>query len=464
MADFDAVVVGAGPNGLAAAVELMRSGRRVLVVEASDTIGGGTKTEELTLPGFRHDVCSAMYPLGVGSPFFSDLRVGDWVQPDIPAAHPLGEGRVVTIARDLEATVDGLGADGGKYRALIEPLVRNAHDLVDSVLAPLTLPRHPMTLGRFGVPGMAPATLLASQFSTMEARAVFAGMASHAIAPLSRPFTGAVGEVFLTTAHAFGWPLVRGGSHGIARELADIVVEGGGAIETGHLVSSIDELPRVPIVLLDVMPPAALRIADGRLPSSSVRRLRRWAGGPGVFKVDWALDGPVPWMDPSSGRAGTVHVGGTLEEIAASEAAVAAGDHPDEPFVIVTQQSLFDGSRAPAGCHTLWGYCHVPAGSERDMTEAIERQIERFAPGFRDRILGRHTMTTMAFQDHNPNNVLGDIAGGAFSARRNLRFGSVRHYRIGDGIFLCGSSTPPGAGVHGMCGYHAARAAIRDTG
>ncbi|MGI9623471.1 MAG: phytoene desaturase family protein [Acidimicrobiales bacterium] len=462
MAGFDAVVVGSGPNGLSAAAELTRSGRRVLVVEGAEELGGGTRTQELTLPGFRHDICSAIHPLGVASPFFRELGLNRWIEPDLPVSHPLEGGDVAIIHRNLTSTVDHLGPDGARYRAIIGPLVTNADALMESVLGPLTVPKHPVTLGRFGTTGSLSAGVLASGLQTVRARALLAGLASHAIAPLSTPFTGAVAKLFATSAHAFGWPLVSGGSQRLADDLAEIVVSGGGSIELGHRIKSLDDLPDAPIVMLDVMPPAALRIADGFISRRAARRLTRWQNGPAVFKVDWALDGPVPWADEESGRAGTVHVGGTFEEVAEAEAAVAAGTHPQRPLVIVAQQSLFDESRAPGGSHTLWGYCHVPAGSTVDMTDRIERQIERFAPGFSDRILARHTMDSVAFSQHNPNYVLGDIAGGQFSIGDLLRFGARRNYQLGPGLYLCSAATPPGAGAHGMCGFHAARAAISE--
>ncbi|MGI9609274.1 MAG: phytoene desaturase family protein [Acidimicrobiia bacterium] len=465
MAQYEAVVVGAGPNGLAAAVELTNSGRRVLIVERAQTIGGGTRTEELTQPGFLHDVCSAIHPLGPASPFFRSHGIGDWIQPEIPVTHPLPNGRVGVLHRDLGETVDGLGDDGNRYRRWISSMVDKSDTILPQVLGPLPLaPSHLVDLARFGVPGLLPASTVGRSFRTDEARGLYAGLAAHALAPLNAPMTGAAAQVFAMTAHAYGWPLVSGGSQRIAEQMAQMVTDEGGAIETGRHVESIDELPSAPIVVLDVMPDAAKRIVGDRVDRASRKRLGRWKSGPGVFKVDWALDGPIPWTDEASPRAGTVHVGGTFEEVAAAERAVHNGDHPDRPFVFVAQQSLFDPSRAPAGRQTAWGYCHVPAGSAVDMTSAIESQIERFAPGFRDRIIARHTMDSVAYQDHNPNYVGGDIAGGAFTARKVLQFGRTRPYRIGEGVYLCSSATPPGGGVHGMCGYHAARAAIDDAG
>ncbi len=464
MTRFDAVVVGAGPNGLAAGVELTRSGRRVLVVEGSDVIGGGTRTEALTLPDFRHDVCSAIHPLGIASPFFASAGIGDWIQPDIPVTHPLDGGRAGVLYRSLDETVLALGADGARYRRLVGGLVDHADDLVAQVLGPVPVPPpNPITLGRFGLPGLLPASAIARGLKTDKGRALHAGMAAHAITPFDTPLTGALSTLFAVIAHAYGWPLERGGSQRLAEQMASLIIDGGGAIETGRSIASIDDLPPVPITLLDVMPDAAMRICGRRLDPGVRRRFTRWRTGPGVFKVDWALDGPIPWTDDVSGRAGTVHVGGTYEEIAASEDEVHAGRHPEWPFVIVAQQSLFDDTRAPEGSQTAWGYCHVPAFSDRDMTQAIEAQIERFAPGFRDRILARHTMGPAAYQQHNPNYVGGDIAGGAFAIRRLLHVARVKPYRIGTGLYLCSSATPPGAGVHGMCGFHAARAALSDV-
>lgn len=464
MAQYGAVVVGAGPNGLAAAVELTKSGRRVLVVEGADVIGGGTRTEEFTRPGFLHDVCSAIHPLGAASPFFRSHGIGDWIQPGIPVTHPLDGGRVGVLHRRLDETVEDLGEDGDRYRKFVSPLLDRAGTILPQILGPLPMaPSHPVDLARFGVPGLLPASAVGRSFRTDEARGLYAGLAAHAVAPFNAAMTGSVAQVFAMAAHAYGWPLIRGGSQRIAEELAAIVSNGGGVIETGRRIESLSELPSAPIVLLDVMPDAAERIAGNRIGRAAHMRLSNWRSGPGVFKVDWALDGPIPWTDEKSPRAGTVHVGGTFEEVASAERAVHNGDHPARPFVFVAQQSLFDPSRAPEGKHTAWAYCHVPSGSALDMTSAIESQIERFAPGFRDRIIGRHTMDTAAYQRHNPNYVGGDIAGGAFTARKILQFGRSRPYRIGEGLYLCSSATPPGGGVHGMCGYHAAHAAIVDA-
>ncbi|HEY6628439.1 MAG TPA: NAD(P)/FAD-dependent oxidoreductase [Acidimicrobiia bacterium] len=463
MTNFDAVVVGAGPNGLAAAAELTRAGRRVQVIEQADVIGGGTRTEELTLPGFLHDICAAIHPLGLASPFFRDLGLDvEWIQPRIPMSHPLGEGRSGALLRDVRETAAGFGVDADRYSRIMSPLVESADAVIEDFLGPMTMiPRNPSSFIRLATRGALPASTIAGGFSSMEARGVLAGLAAHAIAPFSSPLTGGVALLFATAGHAYGWPLVRGGSQRVAEALARVIVDGGGAIETGRMIASLDELPPVATVILDVMPRAALHIGGDRISPIHRRRLSGQQSGPAVFKVDWALDGAIPWLDEWSTEAGTVHVGGTWEEVAEAEDAVHSGRLPERPFVLVAQQSLFDETRAPAGKQSAWGYCHVPAGSDVDMTEAIERQIERFAPGFRDLILGRHTMNASAFEAHNPNNIGGDIAGGGFGMRKVFQLGATRPYHLGDGLYLCSSATPPGAGVHGMCGYYAARAALR---
>jgi phytoene dehydrogenase-like protein len=461
MTDFDATVVGAGPNGLAAAVELARSGRKTLLVEAADEIGGGTRTEELTLPGFRHDVCSAIHPAGVASPYFNaiDLEV-DWVQPPIPLTHPLDDDRVAVLRRSVDETASGLGDDEGWYRRLMEPNVDHIEDYVEVALGPLKIiPDHPGAFTRLGLVGGLPAAALAKRFETEEGKALFAGIAAHAIAPFYGLATSAVGLMLGAIAHSHGWPLARGGSRAITDALAARFEELGGKIELGRHVDSVDELPKGP-VFLDVMPPEARQIARSRISASRARQLSRWQPGPGIFKVDWALDAPIPWADAASRQTATVHLGGKYAEVAASERAVARGDHPKRPFVLMAQQSLFDDSRAPTGKHTAWGYCHVPNGSQVDMTEAIENQVERFAPGFKDIVLERATRSAMAYQAYNPNYVGGDISGGQYGLRKLLQIGTDSPYSLGGDVYLCSSATPPGAGVHGMCGYHAVRAAL----
>jgi phytoene dehydrogenase-like protein len=463
MSRYDAVVVGAGPNGLAAAAELTRAGWRVLVMEQADTVGGGTRTEELTLPGFLHDVCSAIHPMAAASPFFRSLGLEvDWLHPEIPLAHPIGDGRAGVLSRSVAETAGRFGDNATHYQRIIGPLVDSADALIEDFLGPMTLvPRNPSTFIRLATRGALPASTIVSGFSSQEARGLLSGLAAHAIAPFASPLTGGVALLFAVTAHAYGWPMVRGGSQMITDALAKLVVDGGGEIETGCLITSLDQLPDARAILLDVMPPAAARMAEAVIPSRQSRRLRERKPGPSVFKVDLALDGPIPWADEWSPGAGTVHLGGTWEEVAAAEDSVHSGGHPERPFVLVAQQSRFDLTRAPEGKHTVWAYCHVPSGSDVDMTDAIEGQIERFAPGFRDLILERHVFDASAYQAYNPNYVKGDIAGGGFGLRKVFQLGATAPYRIADNVYMCSSATPPGAGVHGMCGYYAARAALR---
>ena len=461
MSEFDTTVVGAGPNGLAAAVEMARAGRKVLLIEGADEIGGGTRTEELTLPGFIHDVCSAIHPSGVASPFFRELELEiDWIQPPIPLSHPLDGGRSVGLHRSVEETASQLGVDESSYIGLMGPLTDGIPEVIEDVLGPMTLnPRHKAIFARFAAIGSLPVSLLVKRFKTEQSRALIAGLAAHSIAPFSAPATSAVGLMLGAMGHSYGWPLARGGSSRIAQALADRLEQLGGTIETGRWVESVSQLPG-DVALLDVMPPAAYRMARDRLTPSSLRRLPRWQTGPGVFKVDWALDETIPWADPLSGQAATVHVGGSYEEVEAAERAVFNGEHPDRPFVLMAQQSQFDNSRAPDGKHTAWGYCHVPNGSELDMTEVIEGQIERFAPGFKDIVLERSTRNAVQYQSYNPNYTGGDIGGGRFGLKKIMQMGARRPYQLGGGVYLCSSATPPGAGVHGMCGYYAARAAL----
>lgn len=461
MSDFDAAVVGAGPNGLAAAVELARSGRKTLVVEAADEIGGGTRTEELTLPGFRHDVCSAIHPAAVASPFFDQLGLDvDWVQPPSPFAHPLDGGRSAVVWRSVEETAAGLGDDAASYRGLMSPIVDRIEEFVDVALGPVTVPpEHLSAFTRIGVLGGLPAAVLVKRFQTEEAKALFGGIAAHAIAPFYGLATSAVGLMLGAIGHSHGWPMARGGSSAITDALAKRFESLGGKIELGRTITSVDELP-ADMWFLDVMPPAVLGIAGDRISAAKARRLSRWSPGPGVFKVDWALDGPIPWTNPTIAQSATAHLGGSYPEVAAAERAVSRGEHPRRPFVLLAQQSLFDDSRAPVGKHTAWGYCHVPNGSDVDMTEAIENQIERFAPGFRERVLGRSVLGAMGYQTYNPNYIGGDIGGGQYGLKKVLQIGKKSPYSLGGNVWLCSSATPPGAGVHGMCGFHAVRAAL----
>jgi phytoene dehydrogenase-like protein len=466
----DAVVVGSGPNGLAAAIELARAGRSVLVCERSDHVGGGTGTAELTLPGYHHDVCSAIHPLAVGSPFLRSLPLAahglEMIEPEVQAAHPLDGGRAAVLHRSLEATAAGLGErDGDAYAALVGPFASRWEDLAEIVLAVPRPPRHPLLAARFARSGMRGAAGLATaSFQGEAARGLVAGMGAHSMRPLDRPPTAAFALVLLALGHAVGWPVARGGSHAITAAMAAHLRSLGGEIRTGHDVRSPADLPRSRAVLFDVTPRQLLAICGGQLPGRYRSALRRYRYGPGVFKVDYALSAPVPWQAEPCRRAGTVHVGGGLAEIVAGEAAVARGGHPQRPYVLIGQQSLVDPTRAPAGCHTLWAYCHVPNGSTVDMTAAIEDQIERFAPGFRNIVLARSARGPAALEAMNPNYVGGDINGGAADLRQLLARPVARlepYATPNRRFFLCSSSTPPGGGVHGMCGYHAARAALR---
>jgi len=473
MADeCDAVVVGSGPNGLAAAITLARAGCSVLVCEANSTIGGGARSAELTLPGFLHDVCSAVHPLAAGSPFFKALpleRFGlEWIQPDIPLAHPLDDGSAACLHRDVDLTADQLPGDSRAYRRLMKPLARNWEKLADEFLQPmLHLPRHPVALARFVAFAICPATFLAKKLFRHEpARALFAGIAAHSFLPLEATVSSAFALVLGLAGHAVGWPVPRGGAQQIANALAAYLHELGGKIEVNRRVDSLDDLPKSRAVLLDVSVWQFLRIAGQRLRSRHRRRLESFRHAPGIFKIDYALSEPIPWKAEACRHAGTIHLGGSIDEIAAAERDAFRGNIPERPFVLVAQQSLFDETRAPRGEHTLWAYCHVPFNCKIDMSNRIESQIERFAPGFRDCVIARHTMGAADLEKSNSNLAGGDINGGAADlmqliARPTL---SPTPYRTPiRGVYLCSSSTPPGGGVHGMCGYHAARAALREV-
>lgn len=473
MSANDAIVIGSGPNGLGAAITLAGAGRSVTVFEARDTVGGGARSEELTLPGFVHDVCSAVHPLAVSSPLFRSLPLERhglaWVHPLLPLAHPLDGGTAAVLHRSLAATAAALGPDGVAYRRLMSPLLRDWDRLAPQLLGPpLRVPRHPLALARFGLRAARSARGLAERtFRDEPARALFAGLAAHSMLPLEQLLTASVGLFLGAAAHAVGWPFARGGSQAIADALAAQLRSLGGEIVTGRGVESLDELPPAGVFMLDITPRQATRIAGSRLPDRYVRRLARYRYGPGAFKVDFALGAPIPWAAEACTRAGTVHVGGALAEIADSERAVAEGGHPDRPFVLVAQQSLFDPTRAPEGKHTAWAYCHVPNGSTVDMTDRIEAQIERFAPGFRERVLARRVTSPAGFEQRNGNYVGGDIAGGAHDGLQLLFGPAVRpvpYSTPARGVYICSSSTPPGAGVHGMCGYFAARAALGGGG
>ena len=468
--EYDAIVVGSGPNGLAAAITLQQAGLSVLVVEAKDTIGGGLRSAELTLPHFVHDVCSAIHPLAAGSPFFKTLPLQqhglEFIHPTIAAAHPFDDGGAAALHQPMEQTAQALGEDEQSYLKLIKPVVNDWPQIAADVLGPLHIPKHPLAMARFGLKALTPATYLSKRFRSKEAKGLWGGMAAHSLQPLSNAATSAIGLVLMATGHVEGWPIPKGGSNAIAHALASYFIALGGVIETNFYVRSLSQLPAAHAILFDVTPRQLLQIAGHKLSSLYKWQLERYRYGMGVFKIDWALDEPIPFTALECRQAGTVHLGNTLEEIVASEQSIAEGKHPEKPFVLLAQQSLFDPSRAPQGKHTAWAYCHVPNGSQADMTDRIEKQVERFAPGFRKKILGRHVMNTAQIEAYNPNYIGGDINGGSIDlgqlfTRPALRLSPYR--TSAKGMYICSSSTPPGGGVHGMCGYHAAIRALKDV-
>ncbi|MFO0797925.1 MAG: NAD(P)/FAD-dependent oxidoreductase [Gemmataceae bacterium] len=473
MPERDAVIVGSGPNGLAAAIELARAGLSVRVVEGADTIGGGARSAALTLPGFTHDVCSAVYPMAAASPYLRTLpldRYGlEWLHPPVPFAHPLDGGTAAVFRRSVDDTAAGLGEDADAYRRLLTPLVRAADGLFADLLGPpFTIPRHPLAALRFGLPGLRSGRGFAeAYFKTLEARALWAGVAAHAILPLESRPGGAVALMLGLAGHAHGWPVARGGAQALTDALAGYFRSLGGEMETGRWVKSLADLPPARAVLFDTSPRQLLAIAGDALPAGYARRLRKYRHGPGVFKVDWALSAPVPWAAADVRGAGTVHVGGTLDEVAAAERAGFEGRHAEKPFVLFVQPGVIDPSRAPAGQNVGWGYCHVPPGGGEDMLPRIEAQIERFAPGFRDVVIGRHVTTAAAMEAYNPNYVGGDISGGVTDLWQLFTrpVAKLDPYRTANPrLWLCSSSTPPGGGVHGMCGWAAARSVLRRLG
>jgi phytoene dehydrogenase-like protein len=471
---YDAIVVGSGPNGLCAAITLAQTGRSVLVVEANSDIGGGLRSAELTDPGFIHDVCSAVHPLAVATSFFPSLPLEshglEWIQPNLPLAHPLDSGHSGVLDSSLERTgyVDSVGAlhaPDQAYIRLMQPIVEHWRAIERDLLAPIGVPQHPFVDVRFGVKALLPAALLARlTLGSDESRALFAGLAAHSFLPLTHLGTAAVALVLGAAGHIAGWPIAKGGSRSIAQALTSYFRSLGGEIVTGWPVRSLDELPRAPIVLCDTGPHALAEMAP-RLPAQFRKALERYRYGAAAFKLDWALCEPIPWRNSACRRAGTVHIGGTLEEIVDAEGAPARGRHAAKPFVLLAQPSLFDSSRAPSGRHTAWAYCHVPHASTIDMTEQIEAQVERFAPGFRDVILARSVRTPADLERGNANLLGGDITGGRTDLRQILLRPTWRGYRTPvRGLYLCSASTPPGGGVHGLCGYYAARAALKDFG
>jgi phytoene dehydrogenase-like protein len=472
MADPEAVAIGSGPNGLAAAIALARAGVSVLVVEAADQPGGGMRSRELTLPGFVHDVCSAVHPTGFLSPFFRQLPLEEhglvWRFPRASVAHPLDDGPAVMLVRSLEETCDGLGRDGRAWRRLVAPFLDDPHALLADAMAPLRVPAHPIRFLRFGLRAAFSANRLARLlFREERARALLAGLAGHSVLPLTQPLTAAMGVLFAVTAHVVDWPVAEGGSHAIARALVSYLRSLGGRVETGRRIERLAEVGNARVVLFDTSPDQLARIAGDALPAGYRRRLGRYRYGPGAFKLDWALDGPIPWRDPACRDASTVHVGGTLAEICASERDMYRGRHAERPFLIVCQQSEIDATRAPAGRHTGYAYCHVPHGSTLDRTEAIEDQIERFAPGFRDRILARHAMNAADFERYNPNYRGGAITGGVADALQLFNRPVTRldpYATPNPRLFICSAASPPGGGVHGQCGWWAARSALRRLG
>jgi phytoene dehydrogenase-like protein len=465
---YDAVVVGSGPNGLAAAIRLAQAGFRTLLVEAHERVGGGLRTDELTLPGFRHDYCAAIHTMGVISPYYTQLPLAEhglrWAFPEASVAHPLDDRPAAMLEASLEQTAGSLGDDARSYTRMLAPFLRNPHGLLRDLMAPLGIPKHPLAMLRFGLMALRPASWLARRFETPEARALFAGCAAHSILPLDAWGTAAFGLIFLLTGHIERWPAVVGGSEELAKALLGTFVALGGQVQTGLRVQTLADLPPARVVLFDLAPKALSSIARSALPARYLSRLARYDYGPGVYKLDYALSAPIPWKDPNCARASTVHLGGTFEEIAAGEASVWQGQMPERPYVLLCQQSHFDSTRAPPGQHTGYAYCHVPPGFTGDASRQIEAQIERFAPGFRDTVLARHVTRPSDFEAHNSSYVGGAVTGGAAHLTQLFTRPVARldpYSTPNPHLFLCSGSTPPGGGVHGMCGFYAAESAIR---
>lgn len=466
--EYDAIVVGSGPNGLAAAIELQKNGLSVLLIEGAETIGGGMRSKEI-FPGYLSDICSAIHPMAAGSPFFKTLPLAEhgleYIHPTLLAAHPFDNGDSAVLGHSLIETANRLGQDKDAYLNLMAPIVESWPKLAPEILGPFKFPSNPLASLRFGLSAIQSATSLSKRFVTAEAKGLFAGMAAHSFLPLEKLSTAAIGLVLMANGHLGGWPLPKGGSQKLADALVSYFRSLGGKIETNWMVKSVDELPGARAIIFDIGPKQLLKIAGDRLPVNYKKRLAKYRYGPGVFKIDWILDGQVPFTNADCKKAGTVHLGGSIEEIATSERLAFNGQHAENPFVLLAQQSLFDNSRAPIGKQVLWGYCHVPQGSTKDMTQAIENQIERFAPGFKDLIIDKQTLNTAQFEHYNPNYIGGDINGGILDlsqlySRPILSFSPYK--TPAKGIYLCSASTPPGGGVHGMCGYHAAKQVLKD--
>ncbi len=468
--DFDAVVVGSGPNGLAAAIHLQQNGLSVLLVEGKDKIGGGLRSAELTLPGFTHDICSAVHPLAAGSPFFKSLPLAEhgleYLYPQIDAAHPFDDGTAAYLTRSLKDTAASLGKDEQTYLNLLGPIIKDWPGLIDDILAPLHIPKHPLSMAGFGLSALTSAKNLSKRFKTEKAKGLFAGMAAHAIQPLSNLATSAVALVLSAAGHTGGWPIPKGGSQYIADALTSYFLSLGGKIETGFYVKTLSQLPSARAVLFDVTPKQLLQIAGHKFSSIYKWQLERYRYGMGVFKIDWAIDAPIPFKAEECKLAGTVHIGNTFDEIASGEQEIWEGKIPKTPYVLLSQPGILDSTRAPRDKYTAWAYCHVPNGSETDMTAIIESQVERFAPGFKDTILARHTMNTVQMEEYNPNYIGGDINGGVIDIGQLFTRPALRlspYKTSAKGLYICSSSTPPGGGVHGMCGYHAAKKALKDV-
>jgi phytoene dehydrogenase-like protein len=467
---YDAIVIGSGPNGLAAAIIMQQAGLSVLLLEGKETIGGGMRTAEITLPGYWHDICSAVHPMAAASPYFTTLPLHEqgleFIYPDVAAAHPFDDGTAAVLKHSLTETAQLLGDDAANYTNLVQPLLKIWPSIAADILGPFHFPKHPLSMAQFGLQALTSASYLSKKFRTAKAKALWAGMAAHSIQPLTNAATSAIGLVLMVAGHLKGWPVPRGGSRSIANALASLFVSIGGKIETGQYVRSLSQLPSAKALLFDVTPAQLLQIAGERFSSIYKKQLQRYRYGMGVFKIDWALSEPVPFTATECREAGTVHIGNTLEEIVEGERLSSGGAHAEKPFVLLAQPSVFDDTRAPENKHTAWAYCHVPHGSTVDMTKAIEDQVERFAPGFKDTILGKHTMDTAQMEAYNPNYIGGDISGGIINLRQLYTRPAIRwspYTTPAKGIYICSSATPPGGGVHGMCGYHAARKALHDV-